>query len=59
MLDSNQIVLKHIMFLKYNEYKRLYNNLCLKIAFVFVYINKSHGNNDCNAIYGTTTATLI
>ena len=41
-LDCIQTVLKHTKFLKYNEYKRLYNGFCINFVFVVVCINKSY-----------------
>ena len=38
-LDCIQTVLKHTIFLKYSEYKRLYNSFCINFAFEVVCIN--------------------
>ena len=39
-LDCIQTVLKQTIFLKYSEYKRLYNSLCINFVFVVVCINE-------------------
>ena len=39
-LDCIQTVLKHTIYLRYSEYKRLYNSFCINFAFVVVCINK-------------------
>ena len=41
-LDCIQTVLKHTIFPKYSDCKRLYNNFCINFAFAVVCNNKSY-----------------
>ena len=40
MLDCIQAILKHAIFLKYKQCKRLYNSFCIIFPFIVVCINK-------------------
>ena len=41
-LDYVQTILKHTIFLKYSEYKCLFNSFFIKFAFAVACINKSY-----------------
>ena len=58
-MDCIQTILKHTIFLKYSEYKCLYNSFCINVVFVVVCINNFVIKTILMLFYDKPTGTLL